>query len=176
MRTLGALLIVLLPASQAATPPDRYTLDDVLARAGQYTVDYGEAAAECSCGGALRTASRLARRPRRQAGTEAPDRKSPSSASSTARSGSPSATSWRSTTRRFPTRTAGSSGCSEGRRRHCWFRRDSSPARVPASTLDRSRAISTFRRRRCTSCIRSIGPIADSTRNARKCSTVSASG
>lgn len=43
MRTLGALLIVLLPASQAAVPPDRYTLDDVLARAGQYTVDYGEA-------------------------------------------------------------------------------------------------------------------------------------
>ena len=43
MRTLGALLIVLLPASQAAAPQDRYTLDDVLARAGQYTVDYGEA-------------------------------------------------------------------------------------------------------------------------------------
>ena len=43
MRTLGVLLIVLLPASQAAAPPDRYTLDDVLARAGQYTVDYGEA-------------------------------------------------------------------------------------------------------------------------------------
>ena len=43
MRALGALLIVLLPASQAASPPDRYTLDDVLARAGQYTVDYGEA-------------------------------------------------------------------------------------------------------------------------------------
>jgi hypothetical protein len=43
MRTLGALLIVLLPASQAAAPSDRYTLDDVLARAGQHTVDYGEA-------------------------------------------------------------------------------------------------------------------------------------
>ena len=45
MRTLGALLIVLLPASQAATPQDRDTLDDVLARAGRYTVEYGEALA-----------------------------------------------------------------------------------------------------------------------------------
>ena len=45
MRTLGALLIVLLPASQAATPQDRYTLDDVLARAGRYTVEYGESLA-----------------------------------------------------------------------------------------------------------------------------------
>ena len=45
MRTLGALLIVLLPASQEATPQDRYTLDDVLARAGRYTVEYGESLA-----------------------------------------------------------------------------------------------------------------------------------
>ena len=45
MRTLGALLIVLLPASQAATPQARYTLDDVLARAGRYTVEYGESLA-----------------------------------------------------------------------------------------------------------------------------------
>ena len=47
MRTLGALLIVLLPALQAATLQDRYTLDDVLARAGRYTVEYG-GARECS--------------------------------------------------------------------------------------------------------------------------------
>ena len=45
MRTLGALLIVLLPASQASTPQARYSLDDVLKRAGQYTVDYGESLA-----------------------------------------------------------------------------------------------------------------------------------
>ena len=45
MRTLGALLIVLLPASQAAAPPRRDTLDGVLARAGRYTVEYGEALA-----------------------------------------------------------------------------------------------------------------------------------
>jgi hypothetical protein len=45
MRLLGALLIVVLPASQAATPTARHTLDDVLARAGRYTVEYGEALA-----------------------------------------------------------------------------------------------------------------------------------
>ena len=45
MRTLCALLIVLLPASEAATPQDRDTLDDVLARAGRYTVEYGESLA-----------------------------------------------------------------------------------------------------------------------------------
>ena len=176
MRTLGALLIVLLPASQAATPQDRYTLDDVLARAGQYTVDYGEALAERSCGGALRTASHLARRPQRQAGAQAPignrlrpPRQQhgmahlPQRPSGRRRGDSRSGRPARAAAPRIAGVTAGSGATH--RRREC-----------PLQHRTDLRAISTFRRRPCTSCIRSIGPIADSTRNGKKCSVVSASG
>ena len=72
MRTLGALLIVLLPASQAAyTPGPIHTRRCSCAR-GAVHRRLWRSPAERSCGGALRTASHLARRPRRQAGAQAP--------------------------------------------------------------------------------------------------------